>query len=64
MPNGHFLYDQCEVATVANTQATIPAGRHLTMDQSTGVSIRPPGRIIDISHAEFQRLKDQGLVRD
>lgn len=41
-----YEFDECQVRTIGNTPATIPAGRHLTMPlySARGVSIRPAGR--------------------
>jgi hypothetical protein len=61
-----FQYSECVVITTANTQATVPAGRHVTIELTTGaggVSIRPPGRSIDVGPAEWYRLQQQGLVK-
>lgn len=60
-------FDACKVTTIANTAASIPAGRHLVLELSTangGVSVRPAGLAIDISYAERKRLQDERKVRE
>ena len=60
-------FEACEVTTIANTAASIPTGRHLVLELSTGnggVSVRPAGRVIDIPSAEWKRLQVEGKVRD
>lgn len=63
----YFSFDQCDVINIANKKSTIPAGRHLTSENSTangGVTIRPLGASIDISLVEWKRLQELGLVRE
>jgi hypothetical protein len=66
LKHDYFTFDACDVTTVANTHATIPAGRHLVVELNTGtggVSVRPAGSAIDISSAEWLRIQQEGKVR-
>ena len=61
----NYQYKQCDVTTIANTPATIPPGRHPTLELQTGiggVSIRPAGRVIDIDSNEWKRIVEAGFV--
>lgn len=67
LKHNHFTYKQCQVTTVANTTATILAGRHLTSELNTangGVRIVVGGGEIDIGLAEWKRLQDSNLVSE
>jgi hypothetical protein len=62
--SGFFDFDECEVRTHFGRD-TLPAGRHVVLDQpGLGVSIRPLGKTFDIPAEEWQRLVKEQKVRE
>ncbi len=58
----NYQYKQCDVATIHLTTATIPEGRHSTIENNGAISIRPAGRVIDIDANEWKRIVEGGYV--
>lgn len=57
-----YAFDDCDALTAAGIPVRIPAGVYLAERRSLVFRVRLGGREVDLTLAEFDRLRSTGLV--
>lgn len=58
-----YAFEDSDALTAAGVRVRIPAGEHLVERRSLVFRVRLGGREVDLTLAEFDRLRSTGLVK-